>query len=230
MENQTLCKWGDGLWIFMVWWWQLMDNFMFKRFAFLIFILSYAMLVFPQIQKGIVQTRGRVDERGVHVPGVGIPNVFIKVKGSNEVGSAADGSFELNLLGNDFYLESVIKKGYVLVDQDMLSKQYQHSANKLVIVLTTPEQRVKDEIAAEKRLRAALQKRLQEKENEILALKERNELNEEEYNKALKELLASQETSEKHIKEMIERYSRMDYDQLDETNRMVAFYLEQGEL
>ena len=117
----------------------------------------------------------------------------------------------------------------MLVDGDVLMKHYDYSPNSFVIVLTTPEQRNRDEIMAERRLRSAMQQQLQKRAAEIDSLLKMNKLSEEEYNKLHKEFIRSQETNEKHVREMVERYSTIDYDQLDESNRRITFFMENGE-
>ena len=154
-----------------------------KLFLLLLSLLSASPFL-AQVQKGVVKSRGRVDSKGVYIPGKGIPDAFVKVKGANEVASGADGAFQLNILKNGFYLENVTKKGYMLVDGDVLMKHYDYSPNSFVIVLTTPEQRNRDEIMAERRLRSAMQQQLQKRASEIDSLLKMNKLSEEEIQQA----------------------------------------------
>jgi uncharacterized protein YPO0396 len=82
--------------------------------------------------------------------------------------------------------------------------------------METPEQQLQDKLNAEKKIRRNLQKQLQDKEDEIEALKEENKITLEEYQKSLQQLYAEQESNEQLIADMAKRYSELDYDQLDE--------------
>lgn len=75
-----------------------------------------------------------------------------------------------------------------------------------------------------------MQKTLQQREDEIEQLKEENKISRQEYQQRMNELYSSQEKNEKLISEMAERYSRIDYDQLDEFNRRVSELILNGEL
>ena len=117
-----------------------------------------------------------------------------------------------------------------MTDPDMLSRQYAYSKNPLVLVLETKEQQTDDKLAAERKIRKTLQRQLQEKEDEIESLKEQQKLSEEEYRKQLQEMYAQQESNEKLISEMADRYSRMDFDQMDDFNRQVNYLIINGRL
>ena len=159
-----------------------------------------------------------------------VPNATVKVKNANEVGSNKSGHFSLKLRGNKFYLEQVLKKGYILVDNDQLSREYTVSPDTFRILLTTPEEQLKTEVANERRLRRTLRRQLQQREDEIEELYATQKILEEERDRALSELYASQADNEKLIKEMVERYSRIDFDQLDDFNRLISEYILGGEL
>lgn len=63
-----------------------------------------------------------------------------------------------------------------------------------------------------------------------MRLKEENKISNEEYQRLRKELLASQQNNERLINEMVEKYSKIDYDQLDDFNRQVSAFILSGEL
>ena len=86
----------------------------------------------------------------------------------------------------------------------MLTKQYDYSTNPLILVLETPEQLTDDKLASERKIRRTLQRQLQQREDEIEDLKEQNKITREEYQQALQQLYAQQETNEKLIGEMAE--------------------------
>lgn len=122
------------------------------------------------------------------------------------------------------------KQGYVLCDNDILNKAYKYSANPFVVVMETPENNTADRLAALRKIRRTLQRQLQDKEEEIEMLKEQKRISETEYHRQLQELYAQHDVNEKLITEMADRFSTLDFDQLDEFQRKVAFFIQNGEL
>ena len=189
-----------------------------------------SMLSFAQTQQGYVKTKGRLGNNGSVIAGQRLSGATVTVKGSNAVVSGSNGTFALSIPGNSYYLQNVQKQGYVLTDPDILSKQYACSKNPLVLVLETPGQQTDDKLAAEKKIRRTLQRQLQEKEDELESLKEQNKLSEEAYRQQLQELYAQQENNDNLISEMADRYSRMDFDEVDEFNRCISSLILEGKL
>lgn len=181
-------------------------------------------------QKGYVKTRGRYTSQGTLVPGKPLSNAVVMIRNSNSTRSDAKGNFSVTLPEQNFYLQNVKKDGYILSDPDVLKRRYSCFAGPLVLVLETPQQQADDRLASEKKLRRTLQRKLQAKEDELEALKEENKITTEEYRNALQELYKLQETNEKFISEMAERYSRIDFDALDDFQRQIAAYIQDGEL
>ena len=202
-----------------------------KRFFvfFYLLLLLYASAS-SQIQQGLVKTPGRINTDGEYVPGKGISNVLVKVKGANEVNSGNTGCFSLKLLKTKFYLENVIKNGYVLVDNDLLSKEYSISPDTFKIVLAAPQEQLDAELANERRIRRNLTRQLQKREDEIEELYASNKILKAERDSALQQLYSAHANNEKLIKDMVERCSRIDFDNLDEYNRKISEYILEGEL
>ena len=196
----------------------------------LIIVSLWALQASAQTQQGYVKTKGRLGSNGIVISGTRLPGTTVMVRGSNAVLSGSNGTFALSIPGNSFYLQSVQKQGYVLTDPDILSKQYACSKNPLVLVLESPSQQADDKLAAEKKIRRTLQLQLQDKEDEIELLKEQQKLTEEECRKRLQEIYAQQNSNEKLIGEMADRYSRMDFDEIDEFNRKISQLILDGKL
>ena len=201
-----------------------------KLFFAIIFSFLMPFCATAQVQQGYVKTRGRLGSDGAVIPGEGIENVTVKVKNEGTVISDNSGCFEIALRNEKYYLENVTKKGYQLVDADILSKQYTRSVDTFKILLTTPEQQLEDELASERKLRRTLTRQLHQREDEIEELYETNKIIKAERDSALRKLYADHADNEKLIKDMVERYSRIDYDQLDEFNRLISEYILNGEL
>ena len=101
--------------------------------------------------------------------------------------------------------------------------------NTLFFVLETPEQILQDKLSTERRLRRSLQTKLQARENELDSLIAIQKISQEEYQQSLQKLYAEQSENDKLISDMAERYSTLDYDQMDEFYRQVSYYIEQCE-
>ena len=201
-----------------------------KRILWLSLCLVLALCATAQTQQGYVKTKGRKGGNGAVVPGKRITGATVQVKGGNAVVTQANGTFSFPIPAKKYYIQNVKKQGYVLVDPEVLTKQYIYSTNPLILVLETPEQQTDDKLASERKIRRTLQRQLQQREDEIEDLKEQNKITREEYQNALQKLYAEQETNEKLIGEMAERYSQIDYDLLDEFNRRISDCIIEGRL
>ena len=201
-----------------------------KKLLVLSATLMLSVMLTAQTQKGYVKTKGRM-VNGKLVPGQGLKGTTVSIKGRTAVlVNTDDGAFSFPVTESMFRVDSVRKKGYQLVDMDAIGKSYKPSANPLYIVMEPPEQQLQDKLNAERKIRRNLQKQLQDKEDEIEALKEENKISLEEYQKSLQQLYAEQENNEQLIADMAKHYSELDYDQLDEFYRQVSYCIENGEL
>ena len=194
------------------------------------FCLQMSVMMAAQTQQGYVKTKGRLANNGIVIAGTRLPGATVTVRGGNAVVSGNKGTFTIAFSGNNYYLQDVQKNGYVLTDPDVLSKQFAWSKNPLVLVLEIPTQQTDDKLAAERKIRRTLKRQLEEKEDEIESLKEQQKLSEDEYRKQLQELYNQQESNEKLISEMAERYSKMDFDEVDEFNRRISSLILDGKL
>ena len=201
-----------------------------KKILWLTLSMMLALCATAQTQQGYVKTKGRKGTNGAVVPGKRITGATVVVKGANAVVSQANGVFSFPIPANRFYIQSVKKQGYVMTDPEMLTKQYVYSTNPLILVLETAEQQTDDKLASERKIRRTLQRQLQQREDEIEDLKEQNKITREEYQKALQQLYAEQETNEKLIGEMAERYAQIDYDLMDEFNTRISDCILEGRL
>lgn len=183
-----------------------------------------------QSQTGYVKTRGRI-VNGKVVAGQGLTGATVHVKGRASVlVKNSNGSFSFPVTTKQFVIESVNKKGYQLVDADAAPKTYVHSPAPIYLVMETPSQLMEDKLEAERKLRRTLTKRLQQREDELEALKEQNRITQEQYNATMQQLYDQQESNEALVREMAEYYSRIDYDQIDEFNTRVSEFILAGDL
>lgn len=201
-----------------------------KRHILLSAALLLGLVSAAQTQQGYVKTKGRMVD-GRLVPGQGLKGATVSIKGRTAVlVNADDGCFSFPIPEAQFRLDSVRKKGYQLVDLDVLSKTYKHSSNPIYLVMETPEQQLQDQLTAERKIRRTLQRTLQQREDELEALKDAQKITAEEYRQALNELYANQKNNEKLIEEMAKEYAQMDYDQMDDLNRRISDAILNGRL
>ncbi len=198
----------------------------------LLFLLAALTLTASaQTQKGYVKTKGRMNSAGKVIPGKRLAGAVISVKGKNAVTSNSSGDFTLKLSGNNYILSNVRKQGYELTDIDALSKQYTYSAqNPHIIVMETSADKIDEQLMIEEKTRANLNKRIKKQQTEIAKLKAENKITQEEYRKLLVQLNEERNTNEKLIQDMVERYSKIDYDQLDAFNQEINRLILDGEL
>lgn len=202
----------------------------FKLYLSLVLLLMPATIILGQKQQGYVKTRGRM-VNGQHIKGQGLPGATVKLRGRQAVVvQQQDGSFSFPKLSNNFIIDSVQKINYKIVDVDCFSREHKYSEAPIYLVMEKPERQISDKLFAEKNIRKALQKQLQEKENVIDSLMRLNKLKTDEYQQALQDLYAQQEDNEKLIRQMADQYSKLDYDQMDDFYRQFASYIDNGEL
>ena len=197
----------------------------YKRIFFFFCFLALALFggVEAQTQSGVVKTRGRM-VNGKLVPGTLLSGVTVQIDGRQAMLSK-DGKFSFPVKDGKFTLKSVTKQGYKLVDADAC-RQYLYSPTPLQIVMEEPGKLQADQLATERKLRRELQRRLQQRENEI----EEMQLSLDEKNRMLAKINQEREDNEKIIASMSQYYATIDYDQLDSFQQRVTQLLENGEL
>ena len=204
-----------------------------KKIVFLIFCLILAMFVSAQTQHGYVKTKGRM-VNGQLVPGQGLKGATISVHGRNTVlVNSDDGEFSFPVSDNTFRLDSVRKKGYQLVDMDACPKTYIFSGNPIYIVMETPEQQQADRteaLVAAKKIRRELEAQLRDKEDELDELREQQKITLVEYQNALNKLEEDRKYNNRLVEDIVDRYSKIDYDLLSETDRLISTYILNGDL
>ena len=176
-----------------------------KRILSLVLVLVSVFCYADSVQQGCVKTRGRMIN-GKHVPGQGLPGSIVSIKDRTAIGvKNSNGTFSFPVTDNQFRVDSVKKKDYVLLDADVASKTYTHTADTLFFVMETPERILQDKLATERRLRRSLQAKLQTRENELDSLIAIQKISQEEYQQSLQKLYAEQSENDKLISDMAER-------------------------
>ena len=202
----------------------------YNKFVIFISVIMSFLSVFGQTQQGYVKTKGRLGNNGVVIAGIRLSGATVSVRGGNSVLSGNNGTFSLSVPNNNYFLQNVQKQGYVLTDPDVLSKQYAYSKNPLVLVLEDKDQQMADRRAIERKISSSLYAQLQKRNDELEALKEQHKITEEKYRELLQKLNSDQDDNEKLISEMAERYTKMDFDEVDEFNRKISCLILEGKL
>lgn len=200
-----------------------------KRFLFCCLVSMVVLLGYAQIQRGYVKTRGRLDAKGHVIEGKRLTGVIISIKGLSPVGSGEKGAFSFNVLSKTYSLTNVQSNGYQLCDYDLIGRSLLYSPEELIVVMDTPEQVAEDRLQAEKRIRQQLERQLEESRRKIEKLRIEQIITEEQYQKQLQELFSAQSANERHIQEIALRYATTDFDQLNELQRKVEAYIQNGD-
>ena len=155
-----------------------------KKFLVFLCLLATASVAFAQTQRGYVKTRGRLAANGTTIPGKHLSGVILVLKDNTTVVSDSNGMFMFSDPSKKFCITKVLKNGYQLCNRDLLGKTHSYSTNDLWVVMDTLDNDVlADKLAIERMIRRTLQKQINDKENEIEALKEHQKITEEEYQK-----------------------------------------------
>lgn len=198
-------------------------------------VLSFvAQSVFAQTQQGYVKTRGKLAADGKSViEGKRLNNAVVTIENRTPVKSGNNGTFSFVLpAGTNYYrVQSVELKGFVLADPDALQQQHEYSKNlPLILVLEDKAQREVDLEAARRSVRNTMKREIRKKQDEIDSLLEAKVISDAEHDSLMRDFWEYRQSSEKLVDTMAKRYVSIDYDQLDDFNRQVQAYIEQGEL
>ncbi len=203
----------------------------FKRLVLLLLLaVSASANAQTQIQNARVKTRGRMVD-GQYIPGKGLPGTVVSIEGITDIGVRnSNGTFSFPVEDNNYYVKSVAKNEYALLDSDAAPKFYNYSEDTLYFVMSMPEQMFEDLLEAKDKIRKTLECEWKNAMAEIKRLKEENRISQEEYLEKLEQLMSNQEKNEDLVNAMAKRYSTLDYDQLDVFYRKVNSYIEEGKL
>ena len=200
-----------------------------KRLFFLGFFFFSCIVSYAQTQQGYVKTKGRMIS-GKYYEGQRIQDATIQIKDRSAVITKKDGSFSFSVPSRAYSLQKVEKQGYILLDQDVLYRQYTYSSDPLVLVMEDKAQLEADRRALERQIRRVTDAELQRRSAELDSLKEQNRITEEKYRELLSKLNDDYDNNESLIKDMVDHYNRLDFDLLDEFNRRVTDAIINGNL
>lgn len=199
------------------------------RFVWSIAMWLLVSVVGAQTQQGYVKTKGRM-VNGQVVPGKGLIGAVVSLKGRTAVlVNQSDGHFSFPIVGQTFVIEGVTKQGYQLVDADISRTPFQYAESPIYLVMETPEQQLEDQLEAKERITMALRKQYQSALAENKRLREERRISQDEYEKAMQRLVSQQRNNSVFVSKLVDEFSKVDYDQLDEFNRRVHEFILNGE-
>lgn len=204
---------------------------MINRIKIILLLLTILLFIIPieaQVQHGYVKTKGRIDNFGNTIAGKRLPGTTIKVDGRYIV-SHESGNFSFPVSKNTFNVLSIRKNNYILYDREQL-RAYKYSSNPLIFVLEKPEDHNDDKLIAQQKISRTLRKQLAQREIEIERLKEEGRISRQEYQRLYNELYNDDRKNQQIVEAMAEKYASLDFDQLDDTNRMIQTLILNGEL
>lgn len=193
--------------------------------------IIFSICAYSQTQMGYVKTLGRPDKKGVSLSGVSV-----RVKGEhNPVLSQQDGTFSMLMTGKrngDAYsLQEVKKKGYELNENGVIGRQYAYSDRvPLTIVMVSSAQLQADKQRIENNAYKVAEKNYKAKLELLERQKAESTITEEQYRKELLDLQDKFEKYQLLIDGLAEHYAHVDYDELDDKEREINIYIENGEL
>lgn len=179
----------------------------YRLVAVWIFLLQSVVLM-SQTQRGVVRTALRPNKKIVYLPGV-----TIRLRGGHTaVLSGAGGKFEMTMskvkTGDAFYLSSVRKSGYELVDNRTIGRAFTYSS-KVPIEIVMINMREKEEDVRRisdnsyRRAEKTYKQRISELEKQL----SEKTISEASYREQLQELQTWFEKYESLINSMAERYA-----------------------
>lgn len=180
-----------------------------------------------QTQMGFVKTAGSYNQKGKHLSGV-----TIRAKGGhNAVLSKADGTFGIQIHGQEYALQLIQKQGYELKDINMIGRRYAYSQTvPLPIVMISTKQLQVDKKRIEDNAYQTAERNYKSKLALLEEQKTRNIITIERYRQEIKDLQDKFEKYQSLIGSLADRYARTDYDDLDATEQEINKCIEDGEL
>ena len=204
--------------------------------ALLLFIVLFAMPIMAQNQQAIVKTRGKLDDKGNLIPGRGLSGAFVKIKDGNVHESKKEGKFSFPVPGGIYHIESVSyvdpesKERYQLVDMDELNRNNKYSTVPKDILVAGYLELSEDRLNEEERARELLKERYRAREEEIKRLQADNKISRDEIIRLRQQLSEARANEEKIVMDIVDRYTRIDFDRMTDFDLHFAHFIRSGQL
>lgn len=205
-----------------------------KRLLTICLCLLLSGLVLAQTQQGVVKTPGRtVINKGKKklVHGEGLVGATVNINGEIEVRvKDASGVFSFHAPKGKYVIKGVEKLGYQLVDEDILNKPHYVSKDRIILTMEKPLKYRESQLATAKSMNEQLSKDLKRKEKEVDEQKRKNKITEAQYEELKRKLYEQEKTGIDLIIKMAEYEAKLDYDNLNEFDRLWAECFQNGDL
>ena len=200
-----------------------------KRTFYILYFILQVVACFAQSQSGKVKTLGRPTQKGVPLPGVTVRVMDCH----NAIVSGKNGEFSFSTNkkeGESFAIRQVQKAGYELNDRDVIGRKYAFSStHPITIVMVSTKQLQSEKIRIENNAYAVAEKNYNKKLATLEAQLKNGKIDTDKYNDQIKSLQSNFEKFQSLIDGLSEHYAHIDYDDMDNNEREIAQYIENGD-
>lgn len=205
-----------------------------RKILAILVLFAFASFVSAQTQQGVVKTPTRRNVNGSWTQGqylskatVGVR--FTKNNARQSYVSGNQGKFSF-AVSSPYYITSVSANHgtYTFLDADFSKRQRNFSTTAIEILVDDPNVLAKVREEAEAHERSKIRRQIRAKEDEIEELKESNKITLAEYNQLNEQLEAYRKSSEAIVHQLAEIYATTDFDNMDEFNRQLLAFVEDG--
>ena len=198
-----------------------------KTFLLLLVAIFAIGNVYAYEQKGYVKTIGRPGKKGQRIANV---SIYPKEGQGNSTNSDVNGNFSLPIKSKSFYINKITKTGYEPADADLLSTQFVCSANPLIILLANSAELREERNKVSRALYEELEQKFKKQQEKLDKLLNEKKISEEEYREELNLLHSKYDKNDALVREMAEKYSKLDFDQLNYFDQKVSELIMNGNL
>ena len=199
-----------------------------RKLLYLI-LLSFIVIgnVYAYEQKGYVKTIGRPGKKGQRIANV---SIYPKKGQGNSTKSDINGDFSMTVNRKSFYISEVAKNGYEPIDADLFSTQFDYSETLLVILLANSAELREERNKVSRALYEELEQKFKKQQEKLNKLFNEKKISEEKYREEINLLYSKYDKNDALVREMAEKYSKLDFDQLNETDQKVSELIMNGKL
>ena len=207
-----------------------------KKILIITIALLTAIILQAQNQQAIVKTRGKLDNNGNVIPGRYLSGAFVKIRDGNTHESRANGILFFPVPGGTYYIDNVnyidneTQEQYQLVDLDELGRPNKYSSTPKDIVVAGEYELYEDKLNEKTHAYDVLMANYRNRQEEIKKLQAENRITREEAMRLLQQLYEAQANSEKLVNDMVERYTKIDFDRESDFDRLFAHFIRTGQL
>lgn len=200
-----------------------------KKILAILILFVITSFAIAQTQQGYVKTIGRPGK-----PGHPLSQVQVRIKGEvNSLLTDDNGKFSFVIKhvsgSNAYIISSVRKQGYIIADNDLLTRPNPFSPSvPTVVVMVSQTDLDADRRTIENKTRQAVQNNYDQRIKELERQVKEAVISEEHYRAELVALMDWYDNLDNLVAKMAEYYARVDYDSLTEEDAEINLCIEQG--